>query len=123
MDWGDPRESWQEAFFKERGGDPRLRNGSGPVQAVSRDWSKPRAIPWLPWNHPNAKVTSHKEAMRVCREWGIDPDKGGFISEAHEKRAKLAAKRNTRVAVGKMTPADRARVLEARRIAQKRKPR
>lgn len=106
--WSEPRQSWQEAYWK-------ARNPSVPdTSRVSGNWAEPRMIPWLPWDHPNAMVTSHKEAMRVCREWGIDPERGGFISEAHKARAFAAGRHNRAEAVAKMTAAERAERAAAR---------
>lgn len=98
-EWSEPSARWKETHPKE--------TAEAPYDRIEGDWSKPRVIPWLPWNHPNYKVTSHREAMRVCREWGIDPERGGFVSEAHRKRAEAAAARNTRTAVSKLTKQQR----------------
>lgn len=98
--WGPPSQAWLDAHP-----DDRPERG---VDQIEGDWSKPRVIPWLPWNHPNYRVTSPKEAVRVCKEWGIDPDRGGFISETHRAAAFACAARNHRAAVAKLTPQQRA---------------
>lgn len=101
-DFGDPRADWLDAWKRSKKG------ASIGVDRVSRDWSKPRPMPWLPWDHPNYYVTSHREAIRVCKDWGIDPERGGFISEAHRQRAAEAGRRNRAAALAKWTPAERA---------------
>lgn len=106
--WSEPSAEFLDRVLRER-------HVSVPdTSRVSSNWSEPRQIPWLPWDHPNAMVTSHREAMRVCRDWGIDPERGGFISEKHKANAFAAARRNRREAVAKMSPADQAQRQAAR---------
>lgn len=106
--WGEPRLEWKEAWLSKN------HHERPDMSKIVGDWSKPRLIPWLPWNHPNLFVTSPREAKRVCLEWGIDPERGGFISEAHRERAQAAATKNTREAVGKLNPLQRHRRAKAR---------
>lgn len=108
-DFGDPNERWQAKYRREN------PTPADSIDRVSRDWSQPRPIPWLPWDHPNYMVTSHREAVRVCRDWGIDPERGGFISPEHERRAREAARRNRRAAIAKFSAADRAKMAASRR--------
>lgn len=105
-EWGPPSRAWLDA-------NPEAR-ADADLGRIEGDWSKPRMIPWLPWNHPDLYVTSHREAMQVCRRWGIDPEVGGFISETHRKAAFTAAARNTRNAIERLSPAARARVRATR---------
>lgn len=105
-EWSEPSQAWKDAHPPER--------AEAPYDRIEGDWSRPRVIPWLPWNHPNFKVTSHKEAMRVCKEWGIDPERG-FISEAHRQRAQEAAHRGTREAIGRLNPLQKHQRAESRR--------
>lgn len=81
---------------------------------IEGDWSKPRLIPWLHPNHPNYRVTSEREALTVCKVWGIDPAKGGFISEKHQARALAAAHANRGAAFERLTAAQKAQVRSAR---------
>lgn len=106
LDWGEPRESWREAN-RPPGVDSGILHDLAHKKCT--DWSEPRPIPWLPWDHPNYFVTSEREALKVCRDWGIDPSRpGGFISEAHRERAIAAGQRNRRAAVAALSPRERA---------------
>lgn len=108
-EWSEPSRAWKEAHQPER--------VEWEADRLEGDWSKPRFIPWLPWNHPNYRVTSPQEALRVCKEWGIDPELG-FISETHRKRAQRAAMLNTREARSKFTAERRAKQRATRATAK-----
>ena len=109
-DFGDPCEDWKERQRKSN-----QAPDTSALSSVGTDWSQPRAIPWLHPDHPNYYVTSQREAIRVCKDLGIDPERGGFISEKHRQRADMAAKANRREAFSKLSARDRAYVAQARR--------
>lgn len=108
-DFGDPRDDWKDRYARS------IRTPNVDLNTLSTDWSEPRTIPWLSPDHPNFYVTSQREAIRVCRDWGIDPERGGFISEEHRARAQEAARRNRPAALAKLTPAQRAAFVASRR--------
>lgn len=108
-DFGDPRQDWKDAYLKANPTPER------DMTTPSRDWSQPRPIPWLPVTHPNYYVSSQREAIRVCKDWGLDPERNGFISEKHRARAVAAAAQNRGAYYAALSPREQARVQAARR--------